>query len=140
VLTLFWTGFLHPLIHLGFGIEFDQPAIIAEALAQAAVHENWLGSLLHNAEKAAKGHESANGSGKTIVQLLKEIKADEKLSTAAHWEDDNKVRDGIIARAPDEMIKYISQYKVREEDLEEKTAEMINAVCKDPCSVHLTKN
>lgn len=32
-----FTGFLHPLIHLGFGVEFDQPAIVAEALAQAAV-------------------------------------------------------------------------------------------------------
>ena len=39
-------GFLHPMIHLGFGIEFNQPAIMAEALAQAAVHDNWIGTLL----------------------------------------------------------------------------------------------
>ncbi len=39
-------GFLHPMIHLGFGVEFKQPAIIAEALAQAAVHENWIGYVL----------------------------------------------------------------------------------------------
>lgn len=39
-------GFLHPMIHLGFGIEFKQPAIIAEALAQAAVHDNWIGYVL----------------------------------------------------------------------------------------------
>ena len=31
------------MIHLGFGIEFNQPAIIAEALAQAAVHDNEIG-------------------------------------------------------------------------------------------------
>lgn len=37
-----YAGFLHPMIHLGFGIEFQQPAIIAEALAQAAVHDNWI--------------------------------------------------------------------------------------------------
>ena len=37
LLILNLTGFLHPLIHLGFGIEFEQPAIVAEALAQAAV-------------------------------------------------------------------------------------------------------
>ena len=30
-------GFLHPIIHLGFGIEFNQPAIIAEALAQYVI-------------------------------------------------------------------------------------------------------
>jgi len=39
-------GFLHPMIHLGFGVEFKQPAIIAEALAQAAVHDNWIGYVL----------------------------------------------------------------------------------------------
>ena len=38
-------GFLHPIIHLGFGVEFKQPAIIAEALAQAAVHDNWIGTV-----------------------------------------------------------------------------------------------
>lgn len=52
------TGFLHPvretltvnhrqclltdlqIIHLGFGLEFNQPAIIAEALAETCVHDN----------------------------------------------------------------------------------------------------
>lgn len=41
-------GFLHPMIHLGFGVEFQQPAIIAEALAQAAVHDNWIGYVLRD--------------------------------------------------------------------------------------------
>ena len=40
-----WIGFLHPIIHLGFGVEFKQPAIIAEALAEAAVHDNWIGMI-----------------------------------------------------------------------------------------------
>lgn len=40
LLLMDFTGFLHPIIHLGFGVEFQQPAIIAEALAQAAVHTN----------------------------------------------------------------------------------------------------
>ncbi|KAI1982359.1 hypothetical protein LOZ55_000136 [Ophidiomyces ophidiicola] len=35
-------GLLHPFIHLGFGLEFKQPAIVAQALAQAAVHESTL--------------------------------------------------------------------------------------------------
>lgn len=78
------------------------------------------------AEKAAKASGTAK-SEKSIVQLLEEIRADKKLSSAAHWDDGNKIRDGILKRAPDEMLKYATQYTVTESQLEEKTAEMINA-------------
>lgn len=127
MLVRLYGGFLHPIIHLGFGVEFRQPAIIAEALAQTACHDNWMGGLFFNAEKLAKegGHPPQNT--KSIVQLLNEIRSDEKLASAAHWDDGNKIRDGILKRAPDEMLKYASQYLVLESQLEEKTAEMINA-------------
>lgn len=78
---------------------------------------------MQGAEKAAKGKRSS----KSMVELLDEIRADQKLSTAAHWDDGNKIRDGIMKRAPDEMIKYASQWIVEPDQLEEKTAEMINA-------------
>src|SRR5437762_8236436 len=81
-------GFLHPLIHLGFGVEFAQPAIIAETLAQAAVHSNWIGDFLLPAEKAAGS--IGKPSKKTLASLLDEIRADKKLSTAAEWNDRNK--------------------------------------------------
>ncbi|KAJ3061723.1 hypothetical protein HK102_009012, partial [Quaeritorhiza haematococci] len=32
-------GAVHPLIHLGFGVEFEEPMVVAEALAQACSHE-----------------------------------------------------------------------------------------------------
>ncbi|KAL8827789.1 MAG: hypothetical protein Q9191_002978 [Dirinaria sp. TL-2023a] len=118
-----FSGFLHPIIHLGFGLEFQQPAIVAEALAQAAVHDNWLNPYFFRAEQAAL----STGKSKSLVALLDEIKADTKLSTAAHWSDSNKIRDGILVRAPDEMIKYASQFKVGTEELVEKTAEATNA-------------
>lgn len=119
-----YAGFLHPIIHLGFGLEFKQPAIVCEALAQAAVHQNWLTPFLLDAEKAAK---SASPSQKTLPELLEEIRQDEKLSKAAHWEDGNKIRDGIMKRAPEEAIKYVSQWTVEQDDLDRKTAEMINS-------------
>lgn len=132
MLVRMFAGFLHPIIHLGFGIEFQQPAIVAEALAQAAVHDNWMAPLFHGCEKAADAHRGRDGSGKTIVQLLEECKKDEKLRSAPRFEDGNKIRDGILKRAPEEMIKYASQYTVREDELEEKTAEMINAAGMSP--------
>ncbi|KAL5423641.1 hypothetical protein PMIN04_003778 [Paraphaeosphaeria minitans] len=126
LLARLYGGFLHPIIHLGFGVEFRQPAIIAEALAQAAVHDNWMLSFFLDAEKAANKSDTPRDS-KTIVQLLNNIRADKKLSSAAHWDDGNKIRDGILKRAPEEMLKYASQYVVSESQLEEKTAEMVNA-------------
>jgi hypothetical protein len=127
MLSRLYAGFLHPIIHLGFGIEFQQPAIMAEALAQAAVHDNWMKPLFLGCEKAAEANRGKDRPQKTIVQLLEEAKNDEKLRDAAHWEDGNKIRDGILKRAPDEIIKLASQYTIEDNELEEKTAEMINA-------------
>ena len=36
-------GIMHPWIHLGFGIEFEIEDVVAEALAECAVHEDELG-------------------------------------------------------------------------------------------------
>lgn len=120
------SGFLHPLIHLGFGVEFKQPAIIAEALAQACVHDNWLAPFFKEAEQAAKASSHVN-KAHGLVDLLDQIRADKKLSNAAHWADANKIRDGILVRAPDEMIKYASQWVVSADELHPRTAEMTNA-------------
>lgn len=117
-------GFLHPIIHIGFGIEFNQPAIIAESLAQGAIHETWTGEFLVEAEKRAKANPSSEQ--KSLPELIDGIRADKKLSTAAEWNDGNKIRDGILKRAPEEMFKLATQWSVTEDNLEEKTAEMIN--------------
>lgn len=116
-------GFLHPMIHLGFGVEFKQPAIIAEALAQAAVHDSWIGPFMLDAEKAAA---SSGIEGKPMVKLVDEVRADKKLSSAARWDDSNKIRDGILVRAPSEMIRIAAKWKVMPDAIIEKTAEMTN--------------
>lgn len=127
LLARMYAGFLHPIIHTGFGIEFQQPAIIAEGMAQACVHDKWMRSLFVAVEEAAEKNRS-KGDRKTIVQLLEEVRKDEEVTNAAHWEDGNKIRDGVMKRAFEKMVGIASQYTVREEDdLEEKTAEMINA-------------
>lgn len=130
MLCRLYAGFLHPIIHLGFGIEFQQPAIMAEALAQAAVHDSWMAPLFLGCEKAAEANRGKDRPKKTIVQLLEEARSNEKLRNAPHFEDGNKIREGILKRAPDEMIQIASQYTVEESELEEKTAEMINAASK----------
>lgn len=110
------------MIHLGFGIEFKQPAIIAEALAQAAVHDAWISPYLLKTEAA-----STKPSSRTLPDLIEEIRTNKKLVDSVHWEDDNKIRDGILKRAPQEMVDICKQWTVFPDQLEEKTAEMINA-------------
>ena len=122
-----FAGLLHPLIHLGFGLEFEQPAIVAEALAQAAVHENWISPLFIAAEEAAKEY---NGPEKTLLEIMDQMKADTSIQQVVQWEDDNKTRDGIMKRGLEKSAKIIGQWKVREDQLEEKTAEMISTVRK----------
>lgn len=51
------------------------------------------------AEKAAK---SKGLSTKTLPALIDEIYQDKKLSMAPQWDDGNKIRDGILKRAPEE--------------------------------------
>ena len=61
-----------------------------------------------------------------MLQLLEEAAADKKLATSATWEDGNKLRDGVLKRAPEEMIKYAAQFTVSEEQVQEKFAETVD--------------
>lgn len=94
MLVRLYAGFLHPIIHLGFGVEFQQPAIMAEALAQAAVHDNWMKSLFIGAEELAA--QTPSVPSKTMVQLLEEAKAKPQLREAAASTSNNRIRDGIL--------------------------------------------
>ncbi|KFY31431.1 hypothetical protein V493_01116 [Pseudogymnoascus sp. VKM F-4281 (FW-2241)] len=124
MLARLFGGFLHPLIHLGFGLEFNQPVIVAEALAETAVHDIWLSPFFIGAEKSAKESKTS----KTISQLVEDVDADEKLKASAKWSDGNKIRDGILKRAPQEMIYHASKYHVPLDQLSQKTAEMMDAI------------
>jgi Questin oxidase-like len=121
-----FAGLLHPLIHLGFGLEFDQPAIVAEALAQAAVHENWISPLFVAAEEEAKKYD---GDGKTLDEVMEQLKGDDAVRAIVQWDDDNKTRDGVMKRGMEVVPKIVAQWQVKEDQLQEKTAEMISNVC-----------
>ncbi|KAJ5365849.1 hypothetical protein N7517_008735 [Penicillium concentricum] len=120
-------GLIHPLIHLGFGIEFNQPAIVAQGLAQAAVHDDWLGrAFFLPAEKMAGG--IGKPGQKSLLELLNEMRADKALIESVKWSDGNKIKDGVLHRAPEQMLKYASQFTVSEDQAEERLADMINTV------------
>ncbi|KUL92395.1 hypothetical protein ZTR_02224 [Talaromyces verruculosus] len=121
-----FSGLIHPIIQLGFGIEFNQPAIIAEGLAEAAVHEGWVRPFLQGAEDAAGGIGSK--PGKTITELLHEMSKDEEILSSVRYSDNSQIRDGIFKRAPEKMKYYAKQYTVSAETLNEQLVEMVNAL------------
>ncbi|KAK1237657.1 hypothetical protein MKX07_006785 [Trichoderma sp. CBMAI-0711] len=129
-----FAGFLHPLIQLMYGLEWQQPAIIAEGLAQAAVHENRVGGFLTKVEQAAASSSSSSTSSQQpssslnktpLPEIFETIRQHgEKLATSARFGDSNKIYDGVFVRAPDEALELLRQVTVKEDELEEKLAEM----------------
>ncbi|KAL4815779.1 hypothetical protein BDW67DRAFT_191416 [Aspergillus spinulosporus] len=128
-------GAYHPLIHLGFGVEFEQPAIVAEALAQAASHDRMnIEDLFFEAETLATADIKVNRTGKPkpLVELLSEVRADKTIRNGPRWSDlGAKMKIGVIGRAGRALAQIASQFVIREndkKDLERRTAEMIS-VC-----------
>lgn len=121
-----YAGFLHPMIQLMFGIEWQQPVIVAEALAQTAVHENKLGAFLEQAEGRANERDHPY---RPLAEFFEELGSGEqhrKLATSAHWDDPNRIYDGVMKRAPDEALDLVSSIKVQPQDLDERTVEMLH--------------
>ncbi|RFU80494.1 hypothetical protein TARUN_1705 [Trichoderma arundinaceum] len=130
LLARMYVGYSHPLIHLGFGIEFEQPVLVAEALTQGAVHPDWMKRFLLGAEKAAK---TKGNPSKTLIDLLSDINMDPFLSMASSLRDSdglmdgNKLQYGILGRGAEAAIDLSSQFMISVENLDQKTAEMIGA-------------
>lgn len=127
MLARMYEGAYHPVIHLGLGIEFEQPSIVAESLAQAAAHDDsHIGTLFEACESQA-GIAYPPKKAKSLIQLLHEVRKNDAIRTAPRWEDfGNKMRDGIVGRVCLEMAFIASQFIIKPEDLERRTAEMIS--------------
>lgn len=130
LLARLFDGAFHPLIHLGLGVEFDQPSIVAEGLAQAATDVSFeIEAFFRNAEHEAlkAGPAAAAAKPRPLVELFHEAHADETIRTAARWEDFQwKMRDGVLGRAAREIAALAAQFRVTPDDLERRTAEMIS--------------
>ncbi|KAL2118406.1 hypothetical protein VTJ04DRAFT_8066 [Mycothermus thermophilus] len=134
LLVRLFAGFLHPMIQLMYGIEWAQEAVVAEGLAQTAVHSADIGEFLMAAEELAeKKYRKEKDSGQqqqkreSVLSLLTEVRSNPKLATAARMSDANKIRDGVMARAKEEMLAVAAKVRVMPGEVEERTAEMLQA-------------
>lgn len=127
ILSRMYEQAFHSLIHLGLGVEFQQPIIIAEALAQAATDvDSGVTDFFRNAEHKAEqaGHASKE---RRLVDLLDDARANDKIRTAPRWDDFIlKMKNGVLGRSGKEIAELAAQFRVSPESLERRTAEMLS--------------
>lgn len=98
-------------------------------MAQACVHEANYKDVLLTAEANANeiyGTKGEKGKMPPILSLYEELRDNKRIVDSIRMSDDNKVRDGVLSRASEEMLRMISKVKVNPEEIEEKTAEMFD--------------
>ncbi|KAK1492142.1 hypothetical protein CCUS01_14103 [Colletotrichum cuscutae] len=135
-------GVLHSLIQLMHGLEWKQPTIVAEGLAQTAVHgTSSLDDLLLPSEAAIE-QSAQHTRMPAILDLFKEARTSSALEGAARFQDDSKIRDGILQRAKEPMLEILRKVHVLDDELEERTAEMFHAIIlvASSAAVHPTKH
>ena len=125
MLSQLFEGLFHPIIHLGFGIEFQQPSIIAEGLAHAASHDPmFIEDFFRRTEDLAK---SGKVAPKPLADLYHQAHANDKIRNCSRLEYKAfRVRDGVLAYAFDEIVELAAQFQVKPDDLERGMAEMIS--------------
>lgn len=127
MLAQLFEGLYHPIIHLGFGVEFNLSGLVAEGLAQAASQDGMgIDVFFQRAEKLAQ---SGSVAPTPLAKLYTQVRANTTIRTAARVSDGPwKVRDGVLGRAMEEITQVAAQFQVHptEEDIERATAEMIS--------------
>jgi hypothetical protein len=125
VFAQLFEGLYHPLIHLGFGVEFDQPSIVAEGLAQAASHHPGLiwTTFFRRSETLAR---SGTVSPKPLVELYRAVRSNAKIRAAARLQDGPFRGQGLVERAADELAPIAAQFQVAPDNLQRAAAEMIS--------------
>ena len=136
-------GYVHGIMHIGLGVEFKQPAILAEGLAEAAVHHDWFYTDYIEACAAAARKE---GPKRSLMECFDEAMKDEKITSCSSFDycrqyqppseefpegrwfvTREPYRDGVVGLVKKELAGVAGAWQVTyEDDLERATAELIN--------------
>ncbi|KAE8422569.1 oxidoreductase AflY [Aspergillus pseudocaelatus] len=128
LLARLFAGLLHPLINLGFALEFQQPFLAAECLASTCLHPSYPAEFLTTTDQ----HLERNGRPESLpmLSIVERMRLDPVVATAVGPEDgNNRIADALLKRALKELIPHLSHFQVErtEEDLARKTAEILQA-------------
>ncbi|KAF8804077.1 hypothetical protein BYT27DRAFT_7107925 [Phlegmacium glaucopus] len=135
MLTRFFAGLIHPLIHTGLGIEFGLPGTFAEGLAQTAVHRvvsqttiitpSWfLQDENELASRFAQGVDMENAkTGTHAFTILGRILADPRLDLEKP-RDEGMIYTNVLDKAADVLREYVDQWNPTG-DLQKKLEELL---------------
>lgn len=133
----------HPIIEIGYGLEFGLPGLVPVALAQAAGSTDWLEVFFLKSESEARiakvprllpifvfqgidiGSVKESGPGKMLKALLDEIYNDKKARGTAYLAE-TIPRKKLVADSLAGIISYAKQVRVPVDLINEKMIESIN--------------
>lgn len=109
-------------------MEFEQPMVVAEALALTAIHDCSFGQILAQIEQVARH----SPTSESLINLQREIHDNAKLRQAMDYAHGVfQIRDGLLVNAKQQFMSLMSAWKVQPHELEEKTAESLNSTRTD---------
>ena len=137
-------------MHIGLGLEFAQAPILAEGLAEAAVHHDWWYTAYIDA--CALEARKPNKEKASLIECFEKASLDEKIACCSSYDymkqyeapseqfPDGRwfvrrepYRDGVVGLVKNELASCAGGWQVRpEDDLERATAELINTSSKPP--------
>ncbi|KAI8602286.1 hypothetical protein EDD21DRAFT_372265 [Dissophora ornata] len=134
-----FSGAFHPLIHIGYGFDFEIDATVAEGLAMMAVTSALMAPfIVHPAgvvEKitskvAAQLSISKSSTPKTVVEILKAIQDDRELDDVAAYPMPSKTMEVVKhEKVASKIQHYLSGWDVEEtsQDIDAKSKELYRA-------------
>ncbi|KAM3563438.1 hypothetical protein MY1884_001256 [Beauveria asiatica] len=110
--TRLFSGLLHPYIQLMYGLEWAQPALVAEGLAQTSIHRDNYGALFAAVdEKLRRNPLAPRQPPRHFAELLETI-GDEHPQLVAEPKLDDGDGDGsqttVLDRIPDQVAEYLA--------------------------------
>ncbi|KAF9919494.1 hypothetical protein FBU30_010961 [Linnemannia zychae] len=136
VIARTFSGAFHPLIHLGYGIDFEIDAIVAEGLALMACSSTMMSPFIVEPETglaakvASKLSISEHTSTKTVVGIFSALREDRDLDDITNYRSPNKPMDVARSKVAAEKIqKLLSEWKIEAtaKDIDLKSKELYKA-------------
>ncbi|MCJ1479652.1 hypothetical protein MMC13_008338 [Lambiella insularis] len=139
MLCRIYMGYVHGFIHIDIGLEYKQPLVLAEGLAQAAVHHDmWYTEYLTLAETLAMKAEEQPLPLTALLDMERRDYAIRNSSSikfhrqtrkhSGRWAMDEEVaRDGVLKNSKAELVRLAARYRVSPPGLKQAVAELTNA-------------
>ncbi|KAL8693637.1 MAG: hypothetical protein Q9224_003714 [Gallowayella concinna] len=143
-------GYVHGIMHIGLGLEFKQLPILAEGLAEAAVHNDQYYTDYIDACNAEARKEI--GPKQSMISCFEDALLDDKITNCSSFDYCRQYeapseqfpegrwfvrrepyRDGVVGLVKNELASIAGKWRVTEhDDLERATAEIINTSSMSP--------